>query len=69
MATNKKIESVHLESFLYFIIESIVNSLNVGIIALEHLQSSQRSVNTRYLQRLHGNTQTDYCNPPPTHSG
>ena len=44
MVTNKKIESVYLESFLYFIIESIVNSLNVRIIALKRLQSSVKEV-------------------------
>ena len=54
MATNKKIERVHLESFLYFIIESIVHSLNVGIIALERLQSSVKEVSMPNTQRLCG---------------
>ena len=52
MATNRKTESVHLESFLYFIIESIVNSLNVEIIAHECLQSCVKVVSNQVFTKI-----------------
>ena len=70
MVTNKKIESVHLESFLYFIVAIIVNSLNVGIIAHERLQSCVKEVSISgiYKDDVVTHTQTDRQTDRHTHT-